>query len=165
MSEAPEPALMTLIAREMATELRPFDKILEKYLITQDFFDAEIAPNPFFQRVLADYTKEWHSLGSTQKRVAFCALVALEEKLPVLADRMGSRQSELADAIAAAKLFKDLAGIAPPAPSQHAGNNERFTISINLGGNAVKIEADPVKAVDETPTLELTNVDKDPQTR
>jgi hypothetical protein len=146
MSEAPEPALMTLIAREMATELRPFEKILEKYLITQDFFDAEIAPNPFFQRVLADYTKEWHSLGSTQKRLAFSALVALEEKLPVLADRMGSRQSELSDAIAAAKLFKDLAGIAPPMAAP-GGNNERFTISINLGNNAVKIEAEPTKEI------------------
>lgn len=146
---APEPVMMTLIARDIATEARTLEQSLVHYQIDRDYFDSQIAPNPYYQRVLADYTKEWQSLGSTQKRLAFSALAALEEHLPVLANRMGSRQSALADSVAAAKLFRELAGIAPPTSQPGAGSSTPFSISINFGSHKVALETRP-----ETPSEE-----------
>jgi len=161
VSEAPppltgmhEPALLTRIARELATETFTPEQILQRYNINQADLDA-IAANPFFQRVLADYTKEWQSLASTQKRVAASALMALEENLPVLADRMGSRASGLADAVAAAKLFKELGGIAAPAPQNNAQQGGGFAIRIDFGSHKVSLEqTQEPKLIEEKP-LEL----------
>lgn len=141
---SPEPALLTLVARELATEAYTLAQICHRYQFEAAYYDEQIAPNPFFQRVLADYTKEWQSIGSTHKRLAFAAAAALEEKLPVLADRMGSRQSDLSDAVAAAKLFRELAGIAAPIASAGANAGTPFSISINFGDRKVALEATPV---------------------
>lgn len=138
---APEPAMMTLIARDVATEARTLEQSLHHYQIDRDYFDSQIAPNPYYQQVLQDYTKEWHALSSTQKRLAFSALTALEEHLPVLANRMGDRRSELADAVATAKLFRELAGIAPPVGQPGAGSGTPFSISINFGSHKVAVES------------------------
>jgi hypothetical protein len=141
--KAPEPELMTRIARELATEQYTFEQVLQRYDIDQEYFANNIATNPFYIRVLADYTQEWHSLGSTHKRLAFAAAAALEEKLPGLAARMGDNRSALSDAVAAAKLFRDLAGIATPAPGAGVSMGEKFSISINFGHHKIALEASP----------------------
>ena len=150
MDEAPtppEPALLTLIARELATEAYTLEQILARYQLDQEYFDTFIAPNEFFKRVLAEYTKEWQSIGSTHKRLAFAAAAALEEKLPVLADRMGSRSSGLADAVATAKLFRELAGIATPSPQSGAQAGPGFSIRIDFGSHKVALEAKDIQPV------------------
>ena len=163
MSEAPppvpgmyEPALLTRIARELATETFTPEQIITRYDIDPEIF-AKILANPFFQRVLADYTKEWQSLASTQKRVAASALMALEENLPVLADRMGSRASGLADAVAAAKLFKELGGIAAPAPQNQAQQGDGFAIRIDFGSHKVSLQSESPKQIDTEPLPALEN--------
>lgn len=144
---SPEPALMTIVARELATEIRTLEQICARYSIDREYFDEQIAPNPYFKLVLAEYTKEWHALGSTHKRLAFSAAAALEENLPVLADRMGDRRSELADAVATAKLFRELAGIAPPVSQPGAGSSSPFTISINFGAHKVALTREAPKQI------------------
>lgn len=147
------------IARLLATQLRTLEQICAEYQFEQDYFATEIAPNPYFQRVLEDYTKEYNALNSTQKRLAFSALVALEEKLPILANRMGDRQSDLADAVAVGKLLRELAGIAPPTAQPNASANQPFSININFGDSKLKIDAKPVAALpDSDPPLELEHV-------
>jgi len=160
LSKAPEFTIaITRIARLLATETRTVAQICAEYQFSQDFFDAEIAPNPHFQRVLADYTKEYNALGSTQKRLAFSALVALEEALPVLASRMGDRASDLSDAVATGKLLRELAGIAPPVAAPTAGSGQPFSININFGDSNLKIDAKPTALpADPNPPLELEHV-------
>jgi hypothetical protein len=155
---APEPALLTRIARELATEQYTLEQILQRYQLEQDYYDTQIAPNPFFQLVLADYTKEWHSPKTTKERLSFYAGLALEEHLAGIAERMGSRASELSDVVATAKLFKELAGIAPPVAAS-ANPGERFSININFGHHKVALETTPVVEVETTPTLEAPKKD------
>ena len=146
----PDPALMALIARELATEAYTLEQILARYVLTHDEFQTTIASNPYFQRVLHDYTKEWQSLGSTHKRLAYYAAAALEEKLPALAHRMGAPSTDLADATNTAKLFRDIAGIATPGPGSGAPQGPQFTISIDFGHSKVAVEtARGVEAPDE----------------
>lgn len=154
MADALPPDLSTLfvlVARALATENQTLEQLCAQYGFSEEDYRTQIEPNPFYQKVYADYVKEWQSLGSTHKRIAFAAQVALEDKLPVLADRMGSRSSELADAVATAKLFRELAGIAPPAPGAGAPAGERFHININIGETAVKVEAKPVLEIENAP--------------
>src|SRR5215469_14935716 len=109
MADAPAPLetdLIIKVARELATEQYTEEEVRGRYNCDLEAVQA----NPYYRKVYANYREEWESLGSTHKRVAFAASVALEEKLPVLAERMGSRSSELADAVATAKLFRELAG-------------------------------------------------------
>lgn len=164
MDEAPKPlfptpALLTLIARHLATEELTREQILDRYDLREEFYEREVLANPFFQKVLEAYTQEWNSLGSTQKRLAFQAAAALEEKMPVLTKRMGDERSALADAVATAKLFKDLAGIAPPSPNAGANSGQQFSISINFGAHKVRVEADnPAPPLIEEKPLEIESV-------
>jgi hypothetical protein len=141
-----ETALFIKVARDLATEQSTPEGVCERYSMSMEYLD-EIQKNPFYCKVYATYRTEWESLGSTHKRVAFAAAIALEEKLPVLADRMGSRSSELADAVAAAKLFRELAGIAAPAPGHGGGGGERFQINISIGKSTVQLETKTVEPV------------------
>ena len=151
--QAPAPALLTLIARHLATEEYTLDQIMERYKFDQDYYDTVVEPNPYFQRVLEEYTKEWHSLGSTPKRIAFMAAAALEEKLPELAVRMDQR-SNLSDVVAVGKLFKELAGIAPPVAGAAAGSGQNFTINIDLGQHRVNLETKAVPEIVEEKLIE-----------
>jgi hypothetical protein len=79
----------------------------------ETYYRSFVVEDPYFKKLLESYTAEWESIGNTNKRLAFHASAALEEKLPTLASRMGDRKEDLQDVVAAAKVFKDLAGIAP----------------------------------------------------
>jgi hypothetical protein len=143
--EAPEPSKPALstnqlaaIAREIATNVYEIPAILEKYDITQAQFAAHVYPNGYFQGLLKSYAAEWESIKSTNKRLAFQAAAALEESLPALAHRMGSKAEDFADAIGAAKLFTQLAG-AGEKPLDTNAQGERFSIQINIGDRTVAL--------------------------
>jgi hypothetical protein len=149
----PDPQLLAVIARKLATDSLALAEILKHYNLTQAYYDQHIAENGYFKKLLEAYTAEWESVGNTKNRLAFHAQTALEQELPVLQARMGDPRSQLGDAVAAAKLFKEIAGIAPPAPGS-GQIAERFTISINLGGaQPVTIET----KTEEPPLLEPPN--------
>jgi hypothetical protein len=151
----PDPQLLAVLARELATERLSRSQLLEKFGLTEEHFEARIASNAYFQKLLAAYTAEWENITNTNKRLSFHAAAALEQELPVLQSRMGDRRENFNDAVQAAKVFKEIAGIGPPAPG-HQGSGEKFTISINLGTAApVKLEVETPK---EKPLLELPYV-------
>jgi hypothetical protein len=150
----PEPQLLAVLAREIATDSLKLKDLLAKYQLDEEYYQSFVASSPYFQKLLESYTAEWESVVNTPRRLAFIAQTALEEKLPVLAARLGDRREGFSDAVAAAKLFKELGGIATPAPSA-AQLGERFTITINLGGNTVQLETKPV--IEEPSPLELTD--------
>ena len=61
MDEAPKvlsPAELAVIARDLAMEAYTVEQILLRYGFDQEYYDTEVAPNPYFQRLLEDYTKE-----------------------------------------------------------------------------------------------------------
>lgn len=151
-----EPALLAKIACELATEAYTLEQIYQRYKLDREYFDSHIRTNQFYQRVYEDYVREWRSIESATKRIAFYAQASLEEKLPSLAARMGDSRSDFADAVAAAKLFRELAGIASPSSQQSIGSGERFAISINFSNHKVALttEAQTVRGPNSTITAE-----------
>ena len=132
------PNQLAAMARDIATNVYEIEDVVKKYGLTAAQFAAHVHPNGFFQNLLKSYAAEWESIKSTNKRLAFQAAAALEESLPALAHRMGSKTEDFADAIGAAKLFTQLAG-AGEKPGDAATGGERFTIQINIDSHQVEV--------------------------
>jgi len=141
---------LAAIARDIAINVYEIEVICEKYDITKAQFAAHVHPNGFFQNLLRSYAAEWESIKSTEKRLKFQAAAALEETLPALARRMGSKSEDFADAIGAAKLFAQLAG-AGDKQGDALSAGERFSIQINIGDRTVAIESDSKQAIPAEP--------------
>ena len=119
------------LARELVMNMREKAVVLTEYALTEDQFQSYIVPNPFFKRVLENYTIEWNSAGSTHQRLRVQAATALEESLIGIAVRMNSKDETLPAVVETAKLFAKIAEVGETA--KPAGHNEKFSITINLG--------------------------------
>ena len=144
------PNQLAAMARDIATNVYEIEDIVKKYNITTAQFAAHIHPNGFFKNLLQSYAAEWESIKSTDKRLKFQAAAALEESLPTLAHRMGSKGEDFADAIGAAKLFAQLAGAGEKHGDAVSGG-ERFSIQINIGDRTVAIASDQQPALRQEP--------------
>jgi hypothetical protein len=126
------PHFLMAVARELAMDVHTVDNVLHKHGLTNAQYDFLSKHNTFFKQALLQQISEWQRLDSTQARLKAEAAAALEEQLPVLASRMGSRSEKLSDAVEAAKLFAKIAGV-DSAPGGANTTGERFTINIDLG--------------------------------
>ena len=145
------PNQLAAMARDIATNVYEIEDVVQKYGLTTAQFAAHVHPNGFFQNLLKSYAAEWESIKSTNKRLAFQAAAALEESLPALAHRMGSKAEDFADAIGAAKLFTQLAGAGSVPGSTPVEAGQRFSIQINIGDRTVALTASQPKEILDVP--------------
>lgn len=137
------------LVRDVAVQLEDMPVILKKHGLSRQQYDS-LAGNQFFQNVLQEAVKNWHSPQSTKERVALGALLALEDALPRIAARMTAGREDLADVVETAKLFADLAGIGPKAAQQVQPTGEKFSININLGSDVQQFNTTrPVASVQQ----------------
>jgi hypothetical protein len=115
-------------------DVHTVDNVLHKHGLTNAQYEFLATHNNFFKKALLQQVAEWQRLDSTQARLKAEAAAALEEQLPVLASRMGSRSEKLSDAVEAAKLFAKIAGVDTTAGGTNSAG-ERFTINIDLGAD------------------------------
>lgn len=135
------------LVRDVAVQLEDMPVILKKHGLSRQQYDS-LAGNQFFQNVLQEAVKNWHSPQSTKERVALGALLALEDALPRIAARMTAGREDLADVVETAKLFADLAGISPKTTQQVQPTGEKFSININLGSDVQQFDTTrPVASV------------------
>jgi hypothetical protein len=135
------------LVRDVAVQLEDMPVILKKHGLSRQQYDS-LAGNQFFQNVLQEAVKNWHSPQSTKERVALGALLALEDALPRIAARMTAGREDLADVVETAKLFADLAGIGPKTSQQVQPTGEKFSININLGSDVQQFNTTrPVSSV------------------
>ncbi|MBA1914106.1 hypothetical protein, partial [Escherichia coli] len=123
---------LSQIAREIAQDIEQIGAILARHKLTQAHYDFLEKHNKFFKTVLEGEIKNWQSVRSTEARLRLQAQAALEQQMPVIAQRMGSNAEKLADAVEAAKLFADIAGV-KAAPGGPVSTGERYQIVIDLG--------------------------------
>lgn len=128
---------LAVLAREMAMAIQPVEKILNAVGVSQAQFEKFILPNAFYKRAYQSFVLEWESALSTNKRIALGAAAILEDSLPKLNARMINDINPLSSVTETAKLFAKLAGAGE---TKEAVQGERFTITINMGGEKVRIE-------------------------
>jgi hypothetical protein len=153
------PNQLAAIAREVATNVREVEDIVKAYGLTPEQYAAHIHKNGYYQQLLQSYAKEWESIKSTNRRLAFQAAAALEEQLPVLAYRMGNAREDLADVTSIAKLFAQLAGASTTPGNAPLEQNQRFAIHIVIGDRTVSLETNsPQKSGEEiSPNREISS--------
>ncbi len=105
----------------------------------------------FFKQALHVSTIEWNSALTTPERIKLESAAILEDALPRLGARMANQAEGLPGVVEAAKLFAKIAGLGEKEVGDRAPG-EKFTISINLGGDDKLI----YKSKDVTPTAETS---------
>lgn len=128
------PVQMVALARDLAINVNSVGTILTNHKLTNAQYEFLRDHNEFFQNALMQQATEWQGVKSTADRLKIEAQAALEEQMPVLASRMGSRGEKLIDTVEAAKFFAKVAGVDGDAQGARRGG-EGFTITIDLGSD------------------------------
>jgi hypothetical protein len=123
------------LAREIAQDIGLLPDILAKYKLTQAQYEHLCKHNKFFKSALKQEAKVWQGAASTEARVRMQALAALEQQMPVIANRMGNAAEKLGDAVEAFKVVAKIAGVDTPTTGP-VTTGERYQIVIDLGAGS-----------------------------
>lgn len=122
------------LAREIAQDIGLMPSILQKHRLTQPQYEYLEKHNAFFRNMLVNEIKNWQSIKSTEQRLRLQAQAALEQQMPVVAQRMGNAAEKLGDVVEAFKAVARVAGV-DSAPSGPVSSGERYQITIDLGAD------------------------------
>jgi hypothetical protein len=126
------------VAREIAMDLHPLETILKRYAISDQQWES-LQNHWRFRQVLDAECAVWNSAMNTSERVKAKSLAAVEEALPEMFGRLHDRQEGLQHKV---KLFEVLGRIGGVGGNQAdvMGAGEKFSVTINLGSEQVRIE-------------------------
>jgi len=79
------------LAREIAMDIQPLNKILEQYAISNETW-SELQRNSRFRMILACEAEAWSTAMNVHERVKVKSAAMLEEFLPELYARMNDRE-------------------------------------------------------------------------
>jgi hypothetical protein len=130
---------MTL-AREIAMDVMPLEKILELHQVSEKQFRA-ISKLASFKTYLEEQLRVWHGTLNTQERVRVKFLAAVEMAMPEMFARMHDENAPLTAKSDLFKAFQKGAGIGERELKEGAAG-EKVQITINLGDvKPVSVEA------------------------
>lgn len=137
------------LAREIAMNIQSIETILETHQIDVDTWDR-LKITPRFVQLLETETSSWNSAINTHERVKLKSAALVEDWLPEAYARMNDTTENLNAKTELAKLVARLAGMGLNNTSITDGSGERFSVTINLGGdNSLKIEKEmPMRVVE-----------------
>lgn len=149
LSQDSSDLLLVRLAREIAIEIHPLEKILASLGISQDKFNY-IKELPRFQELLMQEITQWRSATNTQERVKLKSAAMVEELLPELFERMHDKSEALPAKIETAKLVTKLAGMGQEKTGDSA--REHFSLTIKIGeGKNLEIQGDRAPTIDHEP--------------
>lgn len=126
------------IAREIAMDINPLEKILETHGVSQEEW-LRIQDNMQFQEYLRGSIQEWNSAVNTSERVKLKSMAFVEEALPEFYARAHDPKEALPAKVEVLKTVARLAGFGNNVDGSVSG--ERLSVTINLGSDQqVKIE-------------------------
>ena len=137
---------LPVLARELAMGIYEVEDILTRYGIGWEEFER-IRGMGRFQKLLETTTVEWGSTLNTKERIKVKALAGVEDGLASLFMSAKDTRETLASRVEAYKLARVLAGIGERETGAEAP--EKFTLTINIGDESVKVGGPPV--IDMTP--------------
>jgi hypothetical protein len=137
------------LAREIAMDILPLEKILEQYAISDETW-SQLQLNTKFRMLLGSEVESWSSALNTKERVIVKSAAMLEEWLPTLNARIHDSEEALPAVVEAGKMLAKLAGLGEKDISSTVG--ERFVINISMGPQAEPVsfskDVTPVKIID-----------------
>jgi hypothetical protein len=137
------------LAREIAMDILPIEKILEQYAISDETW-SQLQLNTKFRMLLGSEVEAWSSALNTHERVKMKSASMLEEWLPTLNSRIHDYDEALPAVIEAGKMLAKLAGLGDRDVGAAVG--ERFVINISMGPQAEPVsfskDVTPVKIIE-----------------
>ena len=127
------------LAREIAMDIQPLNKILEQYAISNETW-SELQRNSRFRMILACEAEAWSTAMNVHERVKVKSAAMLEEFLPELYARMNDREQAFPAVIEAGKMLAKMAGIGNERGDATAAIGERFVINISMGPQVAPVE-------------------------
>lgn len=138
MSTAPLPvipiadAVQVMLAREIAANIQPIDKILEALHLSPEDLER-IKSQPRFNKLLEQMVLEWESVTNTMERTKVKAGAMIEDWLPEAHMALHDRSQPLSSRVEMAKVVARMAGIGEKDIT--ASGVERVSVTINLGSD------------------------------
>jgi len=133
------------VAREIAMNLHDIEDVLKNNDVAPAQW-AELKDSPYFTTLLREQLANWNSALNTQERVKLKSAAIVEEWLPE-ADRMAHDPSQpLNQRVELMKLVKSFSTIGIPVGE---GGGDRFSVTINLGQEQIKISKEVTPQVIE----------------
>lgn len=126
-------AQIASLARQLAQNIRPPSDVLKDFGLTEDDYETKVKPNPLFAQALTGLIQEWNDAGNSPKRLRLQAQAILEDTMPAIGARISDRKEDLEGAVKAFQAVSKIAGMEEAKGAPISGG-ERFTITINLGG-------------------------------
>lgn len=119
-------------------DLHPLETILKSHEISTAQWET-LQVNPRFQRVLQSEIEAWNSAANTAERVKLKSLSFVEEALPEFYARAHDPRETLTAKVEVLKTIGRFAGVGITG-TDTAAVGERFSVTINLGADTLKIE-------------------------
>lgn len=129
---------VTALVRDLAVNMYDLPVILKKHGLTQAQHDL-LSKNEFFQRALESSTIEWNAPQSAHKRLALASSTGIEDALPTLVARLSRTDEPLSGVVPLLKVLAEMSGAVGQAKALPTAN-EKFKITINLGGDSIKFD-------------------------
>jgi len=128
------------LASEIACDSFDMGAILKAHSLTLEQF-KRIEHTPRFQMYLKEAVANWNSTANTQERVKSKTAVSVEDMLPTLHSTVLDKTQPLAPRVELFKALMRAAGIGEKATAGASDAGEKFSVTINLGGEkSLKIE-------------------------
>lgn len=131
--EPVDPLTQLKIARELGSNMRELDDILQIYDVSHAQFNL-LKGSVRFNKLLQNAVEEWNKVSNTPERVKLKALSFVEEALPEYYKRAHDEKEPLSAKVELLKTVAKLGGIGGDVNAALAG--EKMTITINLGADA-----------------------------
>lgn len=139
---------LAALAREIAMDVLPTEKILEIHRLTDDEW-ARISANPQFQAMLANMIAEWQSASNTRERVKVKSATGLEMYLDQLINALADEDIPLVQRVEAAKFLARLGEL----ESREGPGGPGFSIVLNIGSMHREVQVAP-KLIEALPNVD-----------
>lgn len=140
------------LAREIAVDHDDLETILERHQIEPKDWE-DIRRDPRFLQILESEVAAWNSALNTHERTKLKAAALIEEWLPEANARLHDSKENLPAKVELGKLLARIAGMGLNGVGVEGGGAEKFSVTINLGGDAqLKFTKDlPLQAIEAQP--------------
>lgn len=140
---------MRRVAREIAMDLYPLDKILENIEISAEEF-GKWKDHPQFLKYLSQFRDEWSAATNTTERTKIKAGLVMEEFMEEAYKELHNVKQNLNHRVELGKLVAKIAGMGEPKFAGQVGGG--FTLSINIGSHErVTIQPEVSKLINHDP--------------
>ena len=129
--------LIDALARELYDETAT----AKLFSLSQSELDV-LKKNGWFAKAVDTARTQWQKADNVHQRLAIEAALVLEKNLPILSQRLGNKNENLAAIAQLAKLFAEISGnIGLAAANKQPERQERFKIVFNLGADVQEFAA------------------------